>query len=439
MLTDKTAGSGREHDASSALLPMVATGTLKVPYPIYVRSAQGARIVDVDGNEYIDLTMGFGPHILGHAPPEVVEAVSEAAGGGLQFALHSPYQRPLAELIAAAAPGNERVLFCNSGTEATMHAIRLARAVSGRERIAVFEGSYHGAHDYAMVAADRDSPFDAPTFSARGAGVTRAALSTVVMLPYWSDAAFEMIRSQAGELAVVLIEPVQGSNPQTGQGEWLRQLREVCDEAGVLLLIDEVLTGFRLGFGGAQERFGIRGDLVTYGKVIGGGLPVGAVAGRADVMQRFSLDVPDREQVFSTGTFSGNPLSMAAGTAVLSRLQAEPGIYEHLARQSHRLAGELNAFSAERDLPARVDLADSILFLRLSRRRDPPRTAREAELDPAAAAAYDAFQLRLLDHGVILPGNHQFHLSAAHTEADVDTVIEVCRQALTEVEREGLF
>jgi glutamate-1-semialdehyde 2,1-aminomutase len=430
VLTDRTAGSADEHRASSALLPTVATGTLRVPYPIYVRSAHGARVVDVDGNEYIDLTMGFGPHILGHAAPVVVEAVREAARRGLQFALHSPYQRPLAELIAAAAPGNERVLFCNSGTEATMHAIRVARGFTGRERIAIFEGGYHGAHDYAMVVAEGEG---------RGAGVTRAAVSTVSVLPFWSDAAFDAIRSQAGELAAVVVEAVQGANPQTGQGEWLLGLREVCSDAGVLLLVDEVLTGFRLGYGGAQERFALRGDLVTYGKIIGGGLPVGAVAGRAELMERFSNKVPEADQVFSTGTFSGNPLSMAAGAAVLEQLRAQPDIYEQLARQSHRLADELNGFGVEREIPVRVDLADSIMFLRLSTRREPPRTAREAALDVAPAAAYDALQLRLLERGVILPGVHQFHLSAAHTDDDVDEVIEACTESLLEVEAEGLF
>ncbi|HMJ03933.1 MAG TPA: aminotransferase class III-fold pyridoxal phosphate-dependent enzyme [Conexibacter sp.] len=435
-LTERTARSGELHRSSAELLPMVATGTLKVPYPIYVASARGARVVDVDGNEFIDLTMGFGPHILGHASPLVTDAVREAVGRGLQFALHSPYQEPLARLVCDAHPANEMVLFCNSGTEATMHAIRLARAFSGRTTIAMFEGSYHGAHDYAMVTADPASPADAPLPLGRGAGVTAEAVSTVAMLPYWSDAAFDAIRARKDELAAVLVEPVQGSNPQTEHADWLRELRAVCSEAGVLLLVDEVLSGFRLGYGGAQGTFDVAGDLVTYGKVIGGGLPIGAIAGRRDVMELFAPEAGAR-QVFSTGTFSGNPMSMAAGAAVLGRLLAHPEDYKHLERQSRRLVDAFDAFCAEHGLPAHVQRAGSIMFLRLQRAATPLRTARDVAAATAAPAVHDAFQLKLLERGVILPGIHQFHLSTAHTAQDVDSVIAACEEALLELAHEG--
>jgi glutamate-1-semialdehyde 2,1-aminomutase len=279
-LAEKAPTSALQHAAARELIPAVAPGVLNFGHPIYVRSAKGARVVDVDGNEYIDLTMGFGPHLLGHAPDVAIAALLESAARGFQFALHHPYQLPLARLISDAAPSNEMVLFCDSGTLATMHAIRAARAFTGKSKIAVFEGGYHGVHDYVLVRETPDSSVDAPEFVPKSAGVPQETLSTVTMLPYWNDVALGMIRSMRDELAVVLVEPVQGPNPQTAQGPWLRALREVCTESGVLLMFDEVVTGFRLGFGGGQQMFGVSADLVTYGKVIGGGLPIGAIAGR---------------------------------------------------------------------------------------------------------------------------------------------------------------
>ena len=433
-LLDRTRGSAAAHAAAAGLLPVVATGTLSVPYPIYVSSASGSRVTDVDGNEFIDLTMGFGPHILGHASPEVVAAVREAAARGLQFALHSPYQEPLARLVAAAHPGNEMVLFCNSGTEATMHAMRLARAFTGRSQVAVFEGSYHGAHDYAMVVADPESPPTAPVAVGRGGGVTEAAVSTMTMLPYWSEEALETIRARGEELALVAVEAVQGSNPLTAHREWLHELRRACTDAGVLLLVDEVLTGFRLGYGGAQESFGVTGDLVTYGKVAGGGMPIGVVAGRRELMELFA---PGERSVFSTGTFSGNPVTMAAGVAVLERLRSHSEDYEYLEAESGRLADGFNEFCRDRGLPAQIQRAGSILFLRLQRAPAELRSVRDVARWTAPPEVHDSFQLKLLERGVILPGVHQFHLSTAHSEQDVDAVLGACREALTELHDEG--
>lgn len=434
-LSQKAPTSSVLHGAALELLPVVAVGPLNTLHPIYIRSAKGSRVVDVDGNEYIDLTMGYGPHILGHAPDIVIAAIEEAAAQGLQFALHSPYQEPLARLITDAFPSNEMVLFCNSGTEATMHAIRAARAFTGKSKIALFEGSYHGAHDNVLVSATLNSSHDAPEFIPKSGGIPQETLSTVAMLPYWNDAALEKIRSMRDELAVVVIEPVQGLNPQTAQGPWLQALRQVCTDSNVLLLFDEVITGFRLGFGGGQQLFGISADLVTYGKVIGGGLPCGAVAGRRDIMELFAFR-PDGPKVYCAGTHSGNPMSMATGTAVLTHLRSHPETYVYLSEQSHRLANELNRFFADNSLEAQIQLAESMLFLRL-RPRPAMRTVRDAALDPVLTDAYDAFQLKLLDRGVHLPGVHQFYLSTAHTEQDVDKVITAFEEALLEVRAEG--
>jgi glutamate-1-semialdehyde 2,1-aminomutase len=439
LVYQKAPNSALLHSAARKLLPIVASPTLDVLHPIYIKSAKGARVVDVDGNEYIDLTMGYGPHILGHAPDLVLAALVEASARGLQFALHSPGKEPLARLIADAFPANEMVLFCNSGTEAVMHAIRAARAFTGKSKIALFEGGFHGQSDYVLVRARAGSSADAPELVPRSSGVPQETLSTVVMLPYWNDLALDQIRSRRNELAAVLVEPVQGENPQTEQGPWLQQLRRVCTDSGVLLLFDELITGFRLGYGGGQQFFGLSADLVTYGKVIGGGLPIGAVAGRRDIMEMFAPRAKGAT-VASAGTFSGNPMSMATGAAVLAHLRSHPEAYSYLREQSHRLGNELNRFFANSSLEARIQFADSILFLRL-RPRPVMRTALEAALDPALADAYSALELKLLDRGVILPGygGHQFYLSTAHTEQDVDYVIGAIEEALVEVRAEGFM
>jgi len=425
------------HASAQEFLPIVSVGTLLLQHPIYISSAKGARVIDVDGNEYIDLTMGFGPHILGHSPSVVLDALREALDRGLQVALHNPYQEPLARLIVQAHASNEMVVFCNSGTEATMYAIRALRAFTRRPKIAQFEGSYHGAHDYALVVAAPDSPPGAPRAVARQDGIPPEVVSSVVVLPFWRDEAFDMIRSMRHELAAVLIEPVQGSNPQLGHAEWLRQLREICNAANVPLVFDEVITGFRLGYGGAQEFFGIGADVITYGKVIGGGLPVGAVTGRRDVMELFTSGRVASPSVFSAGTFSGNPMSMVAGTALLSHLKAHPELYTYLWAESDRFARELNTFFTDEDFPAQIQMAGSSLFMRLT--RTPIRTAAEGRLNPDLTDAYDALQLKLLDRGVILPGVHQFHLSTAHTRDDVDTVIAAVKDSFREVRSYGLL
>jgi glutamate-1-semialdehyde-2,1-aminomutase len=438
-VSQKAPTSAALHSVARELMPVVASPLLDGLHPIYVQSGAGSRLVDVDGNEYIDLTMGWGPHLLGHAPEVAVTALNDAAAHGMQFALHSPGKEPLARLVVDAFSANEMVLFCNSGTEATMHAIRLARAFTGKTTIAIFEGGYHGVHDYVLVKAVGDSRSDTPGFVPRSRGVPAQTLSTVRMLPYWSDLALDMIHDMRGELAAVLIEPVQGENPQTDQGPWLEKLREACTDAGVVLIFDELITGFRLGFGGGQELFGVPADIVTYGKVLGGGLPMGAIAGRREIMELFASR-PGGAAVSSAGTFSGNPLSMATGAAVVGHLRAHPEVYSYLRKQSHRLATSLNVFFAANHLEARVQFADSILFLRL-RPRPVMRTTSDAALDPGLAAAYDALQLKLLLRGVILAGSggHQFYLSTAHSEQDVDEVIDAISKSLLEVRAEGYF
>ena len=280
--------------------------------PFFVDRARGARVWDVDGNEYIDYVGTWGPAILGHAHPRIIQAVQQAAGHGTSFGIPNPFEVTMAKLICARVPSVEKVRMCNSGTEATMSAIRLARGFTGREKIVKFEGCYHGHVDSLLVKAGSGAlTFGHPD----SAGVPAAFTAHTIVLPFNDEpavrAAFE---ANAGHIAGIILEPVPGNAgvyvPRPG---YLEFLRNVTREHGALLIFDEVMTGFRLAPGGAQERFGIRPDLSCFGKIIGGGLPVGAFGGRKDIMDQLAPLGP----VYQAGTLSGNPLAMAAGIAAL--------------------------------------------------------------------------------------------------------------------------
>ena len=442
-LEARTPGSREMHEKSVRVLAQEVVSTVQMPYPVYIREAKGSRMTDVDGNEYIDLAMGFGPHVLGHAPDVVVDALREAIGRGVQWGLHNPYQEPLASLMVDAIPCADKVVFCNTGTEASIYAIRAARAFSGKKKIALFEGAYHGTHDYVMVKADPRSPKHAPTFYPMGDGIPEEAQENTIMLPYRSDAAFGMIRKHKDELALVMIEPVQGSNPRLDIGDFLKQIAEVCRESGVLFLMDEVITGFRLAYGGGQEFFDAVPDLAMFGKVSGGGMPMGAVAGRADVMEVFSRqfdiynDQGTREpSIAAGGTFAGNPTTMAAGLAAMSYLKDHKEIYRYLAEQGTRLGDEVNRFCAAEEMPAQMSSALSMFYVRVQP-GGPIQTARD--IDVSMKSVDDMFALHLMNHGVILPPYHLGYISAAHTPEDVDQVIDAMKQSFLDTRADGLL
>ena len=424
----RTRRSRELHEREKPLIPMAVVGTVDMPYPLYIVEGEGARVLDIDGNEYLDLSMGFGCHVLGHAHPVVVEAVRDAATRGVQFGIHTPWQEPLARLVVGASPCADAVVFCNSGTEATMYAIRAARAHSGRTRIALFEGAYHGAHDAVLVKTDDTSARNLPRAAAKGAGLPREFVDQVLMLPYRHEAAFELIRRHAAELAIVMVEPVQGSNPTLEGRDFLAELIDVCREAGVLVMFDEVITGFRLAYGGAQEEMGLVPDLAAYGKTLGGGMPVGAVAGRADLLSRFDWhrEAETGGRVFAGGTFGGNPVTMAAGTATLTHLKAHPEIYEALREHGRRLREEIGGFCEERGLPAQVMSAHSMIHLRFQ--SGPIRSSRD--IDRRLAAAEKEFYTRVMLNGVLIPGDHLALTSAAHSGEDIGTVVDACQSAL---------
>ena len=433
-LLAKTPNCREIAESRAEILNSGLAANLEMPHPIFLESGRGGRVTDADGNEYIDTSVGFGLHLLGHRHPDVYNAVVERADKGWMFGIHSTAQMALAELLAEASPCGERVVFVNTGTEATFYAIRAARGFSGKEKIALFDGFYHGAHDYGMFMADPASPPEALKPLPLGHGIPRALTDLVMLLPYRHDAAFDLIRKHADELALVMVEGVQSSNPQPGAGEFLRELRSVCAASGVLFAIDEVITGFRVDYGGAQALFDVTPDLATYGKVLGGGMPVGAIAGRADVMEVFTGLAANRG-IFSGGTFSGNPMTMAAGAAAVGHLKAHPEIYDHLNTQGERLALAINTYAQNAQLPIQMKNVGSMFHLFFQ--REPIESARD--INYAQATAEKAFYLHALNRGVLVPGTQRAFLCAAHTSADVGTLIEVFTSSLDDVRSDGLF
>jgi len=392
--------------------------------PPFIASGRGARLTDIDGNTYIDYVCSWGPLILGHADPRVVEAVAEALEAGSSFGAPTEREIALAERIAAAMPGVEQVRFVNSGTEAAMSAVRLARAVTGRPGIIKFEGAYHGHADGLLVTAGSGaSTFGSPS----SPGVPAEAVRHTHLVPFNDLAsATRTCETHAASLAAIVVEPVAGNMGVVPPAEgFLAGLRDLADRFGLLLVFDEVMTGFRVARGGAAERFGVTPDLVMLGKVIGGGLPVGAFGGRRDLMQRMSPVGP----VYQAGTLSGNPLAMAAGIATLDAL-AEPDAYARLESAGARLAEGLAEAAREAGVAAQVQRVGSMLSVFFA---DGPVT------DYASAGRTDAdrfgrFHGGMLRRGIYLPPSRfeAWFVSLAHGEEEIERTLQAACQTLAE-------
>jgi len=393
--------------------------------PPFIASGSGPHLTDIDGNTYIDYVCSWGPLILGHAHPRVVEAVTDALKDGASFGAPTERESDLAERVAAAMPHVEQVRFVNSGTEATISALRLVRAATGRPGIVKFEGCYHGHADDLLVAAGSG----ATTFgSPSSPGVPAEAVRHTHLAPFNDlEAVAETCEAHAGSLAAVIVEPVAGNMGVVPPAEgFLAGLRDLADRFDLLLVFDEVMTGFRVARGGAAERFGVRPDLVTLGKIIGGGLPVGAYGGRRDLMQHMSPVGP----VYQAGTLSGNPLAMAAGIATLELL-AEPETYEKLEAAGARLAEGLAEAAREAGIGARVQRVGSMLSLFFA---DGPVTdyasARRSDTD-----RFGRFHGGMLARGVYLPPSQfeAWFVSLAHGEGEIDATLRAAREALAAV------
>ena len=390
--------------------------------PFFVARASGSRITDVDGRTYIDYVGSWGPMILGHAHPRVVAAIQQAAETGTSFGAPTERETRLARLVQAAFPSMERMRFVSSGTEACMSALRVARGFTGRTVIVKFDGGYHGHADSLLVKAGSGGlTFGVPD----SLGVPAELAQHTLALPYNDLEAVRAVFAARGpEIAGIIVEPVAGNMgvvvPRAG---FLEGLREITRRHGALLIFDEVITGFRVARGGAQELFGVVPDLTCLGKIVGGGLPVGAYGGRAEIMDQ----VAPLGSIYQAGTLSGNPLAMAAGAETLTLLQA-PGVYAELEAKGERLARGLGDAAAACGVVARVNRVGSMLTAFFA---DGPMED-YASVKRADAARYGVFFRAMLERGVSLAPS-QFEaafVSLAHTSEDLDTTIAAAREAI---------
>lgn len=389
--------------------------------PPFIVSAKGCKLVDVDGNEYIDYIGSWGPMILGHAHEKITNALIEAVKRGTSYGTPNPAEIDLAQEIIDRVPSVEKIRFVNSGTEATMSAIRLARAANGRDLIVKFAGGYHGHGDSFLIQAGSGATtLGIPT----SPGITKGAAADTRVAQYNDlEAVTDLFEREGEKIAAVIIEPVAGNMgvvpPEPG---FLEGLREICNQYESLLILDEVMTGFRVAKGGAQQLYGIKPDLTTFGKIIGGGLPVGAYGGRADLMSMIAPEGP----VYQAGTLSGNPLAMTAGLETLRLLN--DSVYDKLEKTSAMLKDGLIAAAKKTSIPATVQRVGSMITLFFIDR--PVKN-----LDDASAADHAKFArffTNMLKNGIHLPpsGYEAWFVSAAHDESVIGETIEIAGNAL---------
>ena len=391
--------------------------------PPYIVRGKGSRIWDADGNEYIDYVGSWGPLILGHAHPEVVEAVEKANRNGASFGACTPIEAELAEAVIEAFPSIARVRFVSSGTEATMSAIRLARAFTGRKYIIKFEGCYHGHADSLLVKAGSG----VATLGIPGsAGVLEELAQFTLALPFNNCQAIEeTFQKFKDQIACLIVEPVVGNMGCVPPAEgYLQFLRDITSQNGTLLIFDEVMTGFRVAFGGAQQLYRIRPDLTTLGKIIGGGLPVGAYGGRSEIMEMIAPLGP----VYQAGTLSGNPLAMAAGLAAVRHLKQHPEIYQQLEQRTSNLVNGVVNAARKKGVSLSANRVGSMFtyFFQAGEVRDWDTAAK------SDAQAFGKFYRGMLERGVYLPPSQYeaAFMSAAHTEEDVWRTIEAAEKSL---------
>ena len=383
--------------------------------PRFIVRGEGSRIWDADGREYIDYVGSWGPLVLGHADRDVVAAVREAAGRGLSFGAPTQAETEIAEQLARLVPGLELVRLVSSGTEATMSALRLARGASGRSCIVKFEGCYHGHGDSLLVKAGSGA---LTLGNPSSAGVTPETAAQTLVLDYNDVTGLGAAFHELGDsIACVIVEPVAGNmNLIAPRPEFLERLRELCTQHGAVLIFDEVMTGFRVALRGAQELYGVQADLVTLGKIIGGGMPLGAFGGRRDIMEKIAPLGP----VYQAGTLSGNPLAVAAGLATLKKLEA-PGFYERLAGTARTFCEGLASAARKRGIAFSAQSVGGMFGLYF--RAVPPSSY--AEVMQCDKVAFNRFFHAMLERGVYLaPSAYEAgFVSAEHSEADIETTI----------------
>jgi len=393
--------------------------------PVFFKRALGARVWDEDDKAYIDYVGSWGPAILGHAQPDVVRAVQQAAANGLSFGAPTAQELEIAELLCKLVPSMEQVRLVSSGTEATMSAVRLARGFTGRSKIIKFEGCYHGHADFLLVKAGSGAlTFGNPS----SAGVPAEVAAQTLVLDYNDVQGLERTFNSIGnEIAAIIVEPVAGNmNLVAPKPEFLKAMRELCTQYGSVLIFDEVMTGFRVGLQSAQGLFGIKPDLTTLGKVIGGGMPVGAFGGRREIMEKLAPLGP----VYQAGTLSGNPVAVAAGLATLKLLQT-PGFYEQLSSMTRKLTDGLTAVAKDAGITFCAQSVGGMFGLYFS--ATPPTSY--AEVMQCDKEAFNRFFHAMLDEGVYLAPSafEAGFVSAAHGDAEIAATLEAARRVFAKL------
>lgn len=413
------------------------------PYPLYLKEAKGSRIWDVDGNEYIDLLCGGGPAILGHSPAPVMEAVRQQLDHGTIIQIAPEVTVEVAKKITQHMPGMEMLRFVTSGSEGVHLALRVARVYTGREKHAKCEGNYNGQLDNELISGSVfGGSEDCPQSLAQSAGIPKSVLKDVIVLPWNNaEASVALIKKHAKELAAVVLVPVGGlylgSIP--AEKSFVEALRKVCNEENIVLIYDEVITGFRFGLSGGYSITGVIPDLRVLAKLIGGGFPVGAYGGRRDIMEKVVSPlrpaeakdaILQRQKIFSSGTFSGNPISMVAGLATIKELE-KPGFYERIDGYGERMRSGLREIAADMEIPMQVTGVGSMFCVHFS--EHPVKNVRDVMRSDRETGA--AFYMGLVANGVYIKTHHVAFTSGAHTDADIDKILEVVEEVLREIKR----
>ncbi|RUT04341.1 polyketide synthase [Dulcicalothrix desertica PCC 7102] len=425
----------RPYLADNKVLSRFDLLTKEMYYPIVSERSLGSKIWDVNNNEYIDFIMGYGTNLFGHNPLFIKQALLEQLEKGIQLGTQPELIGEVAEGIYELT-GLERVAFSNTGTEAVMTAIRLARTVTGRDKIVIFSGSYHGHFDESLVEVNGKN--GSAKIVPISPGIPANFATNVLILDYGNAQSLEVIKQNAQQIAAVLVEPVQSRRPDLQPKEFLQQLRQLTLELGITLIFDEMVTGFRIHSGGAQAHFGVKADLATYGKIIGGGMPISIIAGKSDYLNTIDggtwnygdLSYPQVKTTFFAGTFCKHPLAIAAAGAVIKHLKKETALHMQLNERTSKFVNRLNHYFEKEELPVRMVNFGSLF----GRAYAGNSTSAEAN---ASSLSFELLYYQLLDRGILLRGDGGF-LSTAHTDEDIDYVLSAVKDSVEEL-RKGEF
>lgn len=399
----------------------------------FFNHGKGSKVFDIDENEYIDFAMGLGPLILGHSHPDIVNAIIKSVQEGCVHSFGEPIEFNFAEMMVDAIPCAEGVTFCNSGTEATMHAIKMARAFTKREKIGKFEGCYHGTHDYAQISGRMsnaglvENPSSTPDYG----GIPQFIVDNVVTLSFNQSETFDKILKFKDELAAIIIEPIPLPCPLVVK-DFIMEIREITKKAKILLIFDEIITGFRVGYNGAQAYLSVTPDLATYGKIIGGGLPIGAVAGKRKYME--ILDLSNlrsfKRNVYITGTFNGNRITCAAGLATLEFLKNNQHLYNEMENKIRTIISEIETYAQSLNFPLQIKGIASLMVPYFHTKEI--QTFRDTQW-PINLVKYDLLRKLMLKYGISLGEAGALFLSTAHTIEDCKKLVKAFKNCIKDM------